>query len=402
MFLYGVFVHSFKSVVDFIMSSDVLLQCPHCGTDRENFEKYYIEVYEHTMCSACDNLVASSTIHDVVLLKDNEHDANYPTSYSCNHCDQDGSDDQSENIVDISDVGCEIDLIDNGRARCNELLPLSLNNKPGLKNSYSAFNFEEKKNTSVATRSVATLDNGELSRDSLKKARELHFQSLSCTNCTSPGSQLVPVEGIKDIFHCLSCFSVHGVDDSMNYYDLLQKGDYMVEACGDCGNIDPNLFLLEYGSNPDSVSLKCVMCSDMAEQSESKGTGDTGQENKLDPCVKDLIQYECKCNNSSSELQEIVIHSSSNTVFVKCWICEREDMIALPGSISSAVDIPAAGDGMSTGRTRITSLSDIQIGDHIAWHQHLGYWHHAIVTEVSGGQIRVMHYNGPSLPNKGM
>jgi len=432
-----------------IMSSDVQLHCPHCGTDKENFEKNYIagesEVYEYTMCSVCGNLVASSTIHDVLLkgieYKENTCNQTLDASCGCNHRDQDGSVDQSEHIVDRSDVGCEIGLIDNGRATCNESLPLSLNNNQTVKNSCSAYSFEEKKNSAVAISSLVTLDNGDLSRDSLKKARELHFQSLSCTNCTGPGSHIVPVEGVKDIFHCSSCFSVHGVDDSMNYYDLLQKGDYMVEACIDCGNNDPYFFLLEYGSDPDSISLKCMKCSHIAEQSESKSTGDTGEKNTLDQCMKELIHYECKCNNSNSELQEIFIDSSSNTVFVKCWICQREDMIALPFNffkakicpcnnsesfdvkfdeygyvsrlvcewcqaemdcgVSSAVDVPAAGDGTSTGRTRITSFSDIQIGDHIAWHQFLGYWHHAIVTEVNGGQIRVIHYNGPSVPNKG-
>lgn len=421
------------------MSFDhVLRYCPHCAADRENFEKNYFEgdgeMHEYTVCTACGNLITSFTIHDDLRNSDEQKEncSTLNTSNSCNINDQDKFGAQSDEVIDISDITCKIDLTDDDG--CTKSQPLFFNNNNRqLRNSCSTFSFEEKQNTTVADKALATLDNGELSRESLRLARQVHCQHLSCIDCSNPGSQILPVEGMKDIFHCSSCFSVHGVDDSMNYYDLLQKGNYIVEACIMCGNSDPNLFLLECGSSTNSVNLRCVQCSDMAHGAEDR--------NVLGQNMKEYIHYECKCSNSNSVMQKIDIDESSNTVFVKCLICQREDMIALPYSglkpsictcsdecvdmqfdeygyvsrlvcvrckaemdcgISGAADVAAAGDGRSMGRTRITSLTDIQIGDHIAWHQFLGYWHHAIVTEVSGGQIRVIHYNGPNLPNKGM
>jgi len=430
------------------MSSDVPSCCPHCEADQEKFDKTYLGVYECIICSACRNLVASSKICGEVFLQDMEDKENYPASDasdSCNQYDEGASDEWKENVIDVYDVSCEIDLIDNGYKRCteSEFLPLD-HHQRRLRNSCSVYGFEEQRNVrDFAVAQSATLDNGDLSRDSLKQAREHHCLYLRCTNCSSPDS-LMPVEGIKDIFHCSNCFSVHGVDDSINYYDLLQKGDYVVEACVECGNSDPDLFCLECGSSPDSIELRCVKCSDMAQGSEYEGVGDveiTEEGNALDQHMKEWIHYECKCKNSNPELQNIQVDVDHNTVFVKCWSCLREDMIALNdfkpklctcnnresvdvkfdehGYVSrlvclqchaemdcgaaSAADIPAAGDGTSTGRTRVLSINDIQIGDHIASHQFLGYWHHAIVTEVDrdDGQIRVVNYNGPSA-NKGM
>ena len=430
------------------MSCDIPPHCPHCGSDKENFDMSYFgaenEVYEHIMCTVCGDLVASSTIPDEVSAHDIHHDEKYPTfdaSDGCSMYDEDASSERNDNVVDLSDVNCEVNLIDDDHAIYTE----SLNHHQRLKSSYSAFNFEEKQNATVTTTLSATLDNGELSGEFLRQARQLHCQSLSCTNCTSFDSEMLPVEGMKDVFHCSCCSWVHGVDDSMNYYDLLQKGDYMVEACATCGNGDPHLFLLECGSGPDSVNLKCMKCSDMTQESqnvESIGDVETGEEdNTLEQCMKEWIHYECKCKNSNSELQKITFDFDSDTVFVKCWVCQREDMIVLSFNdlrpktckctsgksadvkydeygyasrlvclqchaevdcgVSNAADVPAAGDGMSAGRTRISSVGDIQIGDHIAEHRFLGYWHHAIVTEVNGRQIRVVHYNGPGA-HKGM
>lgn len=312
-------------------------------------------------------------------------------------------------MIDISDVRCEIDLLDDGHAGCNESLPLSANDHQTLKNSYSDFTVEEKEYIAAGATQSATLDNGDLSKHSLRQARDTYCQSLSCTNCTSLMSQMLPVEGMRDVFHCSSCSSVYGVDDSINYYDLLRKGNYNVEPCITCGNTDPNWFLLEYGSSPGTIDLRCMKC---------------------------MINYECKCKNSNPELQKIDIDFSSNTILVKCWVCEREDVKVLPkpqlctcnnskltevrfdeyGYVSRLVclqchaevdcgvpgtaDSAASGENAS-GRKRILCLSDIHIGDHIAWHQSLGYWHHAIVTDVSAGHIRVIHYDGPCLPKKG-
>lgn len=420
------------------MSSTVLLYCQYCGTDTQSCDVKYFggeaEVYEYIVCSVCENLLASSTMHDK---------ESYPTVDASGNFDRDASGDGNENMIDVEDIGL-IDLTNDGDAGCTESLPLSLNHHQSLKNSYSDFDFEEKENFKVTSAYSSALDNGELSRESLKQARELYCRSLSCSSCTSPGSQIQPVEGVKDVFHCSSCSDIVGVDDSMNYYDLLQKGDYEVEACVSCLNRDPNLFVLERGNDPDSISLRCMRCGSTSDGIENRSSRDLetiADQNTLEQCMKEWIHYECKCKNADSDMQLIKFDRNSNTVFVKCWSCEGEDVISLnsykpkictcstseqqvnvkfdeygyalqviclqcraemdcgePGTLDSC----AAGDGRSTGRTRITCPTDIQIGDHIALHQLLGYWHHAIVTNVAGLQIRVVHYNGPNLPHKGM
>jgi len=309
-----------------------------------------------------------------------------------------------------------------------------------LRSSCSAFDFEEQQNVRVgAAGRSASLDNGDLSGDSLRQTRDLYCRRLSC-GCTSPGSQLLPVEGLKGIFSCSGCSLVHGIDDSMNYYDLLQRGHYVVEACDVCGNNNPDLFVIEAGSTPDSVTLRCisVKCRDVVPESLSEGVANMEITEQEDTCIKEWIQYECKCKNSNSDLQKISIDHNSSTVFVKCLVCEREDMIRLDFKpkgcrcnssdcvdvrfdefgyasqlvclkcntemdceASSIGDTRAAGDGASIGRMRISSISEIHVGDHIAWHQASGYWLHAIVTQVNGAQIRVVCYDGPSLANKG-
>jgi len=435
-----------------VMPSDVPLYCQYCGTDSANFDVKYlpgdIEVYEYIVCGKCGDVVKSFPVlatHD-----DTEHESRREgVSSSYGQCDQSASGDWSGNVADVSDICCEIDLTDDdddGNTRCtDELSAFALYDHQMLKNSSSAFSFQRQQNAEVASPRSATLDNRELSRDSLKVTREHYIRSLSCGSCTGLGSEILPVEGLKDVFYCSGCSSVHGVDDSMNYYDLLQRGNYAVEACASCGNTNPYLFMLEQGSSLDSITLRCMNCSG-AEGGDSGNTGDVGEtaavdEHGLAQHLKDWIQYDCKCGNANSDLQRITFESDSNAIFVKCWVCQREDVITLdsfkPNICSCdnnsdsvdvkfdeygyaarlvclqchaemdcggpcASDVAAAGDGTSTGRTRISSQSDIQIGDHIALHRMLGYWHHAIVTDVDGWQIRVVHYNGPSLPNKGM
>lgn len=92
-------------------------------------------------------------------------------------------------------------------------------------------------------------------------------------------------------------------------------------------------------------------------------------------------------------------------VDTKCWVCQQEDMDAFdfkPKACTCNRSDLVAGDGISPRQTRISCVSEIRIGDHIAWHQRMGYWHHAIVTEINGTELRVLHYNGPNLPNKGI
>jgi len=349
----------------------------------------------------------------------------------------------NEDVIEVSesDDSChEVDPVNAEDAMCIDDSVTQPLNQQRLRNSLSSFNIGESPNFTIAaaTHSAASLDNGEMSRQALEQAREYYCQHLSCT-CTNTGAQLLPVEGLKGIFHCDSCLSVHGIDDSMNYYDLLQKGDYMVEPCPNCGNTDPRQFCLEAGSTPDAIRLRCMKCCDVGQDNESVGGVEmAGEDDVFDTHIKQWIHYECKCNNSVSELMEMQFDSKSHAVFVKCLACDREDMVVLdfqpkvctcknsdnidvrfdeygyPSQlvclkcqaemdcgVSVAGDIPAGGDGTSTGRVRILSMCDLQIGDHIAWHQLLGYWHHAIVTEVNGARIRVVHYNGPNLPNKG-
>jgi hypothetical protein len=49
-----------------------------------------------------------------------------------------------------------------------------------------------------------------------------------------------------------------------------------------------------------------------------------------------------------------------------------------------------------SARTKIPNVREVadylKPGDHIAWHRQLGYWHHAIVTEITSIGIRVIHW----------
>jgi len=423
-----------------------LLQCPSCGKDDFDTEyfKHETECWEYITCHGCDELVASSSycIQDgderLPVMEQIEHDLAASDFGSCSQCDQDASGDRNAEVIDLTDIY----LTEDEQMMCIE----SMDYHQALKNSCSAFNFAEQHGVINVAARPATLDNGELSRETLKQARELFRQNLACS-CASPDSEILPVDGINDVFCCSVCSLVHGVDDSVNYYDLLEKGDYVVEACVECGNTDPNLFCLDSGSTPDSVILRCMKCSAATRETDGESFDaavDSEEETLLDKCIKEWIQYECKCANAVSELQKIVIDSSSetSTVFVKCWVCLREDMIKLDfkpkfctcstgdnvevrydefGYVSklfcsrcraemdcgppTAADVPAAGDGTSLGRVRIFAVSEIRVGDHLAMHQWLAYWHHMIVIEVNGTQIHVIHYNRPlgcNLLNKGV
>lgn len=110
-----------------------------------------------------------------------------------------------------------------------------------------------------------------------------------------------------------------------------------------------------------------------------------------------VVMMTLKCRRS-------LLTTAVRLFFVKCWVCKQEDTIAFdfkPKACTCNRSDSLAGDGSSPRQTRISCVSEIRLGDHIAWHQRMGYWHHAIVTEINGTEIRVLHYNGPNLPNKG-
>jgi len=416
------------------MSSN-MLQCPHCSVENEIMETVYIEdegtIHEYTMCGVCDNLVASSV---PAVCSDASCGAMEPernslpdcVSNSCNRCDEDASGDHNETILGIPCPDFEFDMPSQTQS---------------VKHSCSsAFQFDENTDIVDIAAYPATSNNGDMSNDSLKQLREVYCQNMTC-DCTGSASEILPVDGVKGVVYCSGCHQVYGLDDTMNYYDLLGRGDYAIEPCDKCGNSDPHLFVIE-SDCLDALSLRCLKCGDVDQDGENASVNDiemTDESDVWEMYLKEWVHYECRCGKSNPDLQKITPNLENGIIFVKCLVCQREDQIMLDAKPKicscgddscvdikfdefgyasklmclqcraemdcgpdAVADVPATGDGTPTGRTRITAISYIQIGDHIAWHQLLGYWHHAIVTDVNGMQIRVINYNGPCFPQKGM
>jgi hypothetical protein len=156
------------------------------------------------------------------------------------------------------------------------------------------------------------------------------------------------------------------------------------------------------------------------------------QEHGISMLDASLIDYECKCKKSTSDTITIKLDESSNTIFIRCLVCDRENFVAFNPKnckcndstghniifdelgfvlkvecvvchatvdcrVDRKVDVTtcATGDGTPMGRTNIRSFTELKTGDHIAWHQRLAYWHHAIVVDVRDDKIQVINYDGP-------
>ena len=261
--------------------------------------------------------------------------------------------------------------------------------------------------------SVDSVPSGDIDKETMKCLSELMCQQ-PCHKCHQ--RTLVPLEGLPNVFECEACQMVCGFDDSTNYFDLLkflECGKYRVEACPVCGNDDPYSFLVVNSDVEDQIALKCLLCKKIE------------CEKKVDTLIK------CnQCYNINEELFSVT-SDDYNSIFLKCWQCDNEEVITPTicgcaedseyifdefGYISQIVcprcqksmktndnskDATKVGDGSNSGRSRVNTLEILRKGDHIAWHQALGYWHHAIIIDAEPGSLNVVHYNGPNI-NKGI
>jgi hypothetical protein len=153
----------------------------------------------------------------------------------------------------------------------------------------------------------------------------------------------------------------------------------------------------------------------------------------VEPSTDAEAAISCSCGNDNRDLFEVVKNDSGSVVYVRCWNCNGE-FRATPrvcgcsdelggnshdvvfdefGYVSKVIchrckaevdcgaknSVPSTVNGeTSLGRTRVEALTMLGRGDHIAWHQPLSYWHHAIVSGVDSrnNEITVINYNGPN------
>jgi len=154
------------------------------------------------------------------------------------------------------------------------------------------------------------------------------------------------VEGINNIFSCSYCDNVIGFDNLHSYYELLpflETGDYRVKPCRFCKNDDAAMFTLE--KTGEQAEIKCSRCLRFQHEIEAM-----------------TVSEKDNAKDDDKKAQSTGVPSKR----VRC-----------------------------RGRTEVKHLSLLRRGDHIAWHQSLAYWHHALIEEVAEDWLHVIHYNGP-------
>lgn len=286
----------------------------------------------------------------------------------------------------------------------------------------------------------STVDIGELSHEKLKQACTKFAQFACCPNCSAVGRELNEVEGLKSVLWCTQCGTTFGLDDTINYYELMQaleQGQYEVEPCIRCGNADPNEFVLcernDGSGDGEKIGLKCMKCSDGDSGCDSAPSSiasfDICDED-ADTAEPDHLQISCRCTNNNPELFEVVKDHNGSIVSIQCWkckcklhvtpavcicgndqrhefdfdefgyvsklVCKRCKAELDCGAKSAVPRVDSSGNPL--GRSRVETLELLKPGDHIAWHQFLSYWHHAIVTNVDtwNNTITVVNYDGPN------
>lgn len=244
-----------------------------------------------------------------------------------------------------------------------------------------------------------------------------------CIHCgCSDSGLLVPVAGDSNVMFCHNCERVSGADDSMNFYDYQKFIDNCrVTACTSCGNDDPEKFIFVQdqgdGNGQSTLAIKCIICESLPQKQQqqevkiscscekcgnmdmtkfeiSSDANDTlksvckacGNTKRVE--VGSVSGLECTCSTANAQYQ---FDEFGYIVLVKCEGCGSSMSM---DNVSPDAKLP--NDGSSRGRTKVISLDMIRRGDHIAWHQSLGYWHHAVVLEVQFYLVQVIHYNGPA------
>jgi hypothetical protein len=223
-------------------------------------------------------------------------------------------------------------------------------------------------------------------------------------------------------------------------YDLITAlggENYTVEPCLECGNTDAHFFSVEFRGNGSSeATLSCMKCSQHNQaralndsipmEVDCADVGSTQSDNCDEPFIP---MIECKCENNREDIR-VMEDEKGDVVGYKCYTCKSfiklqpmkcccsdgaehdivydqfgyvDKIICLVCKAEQSCEARTATPSSESacdpcGRTRVESLLMLKRGDHIAWHQFLSYWHHAIVISVDeiGGWIRVIHYNGPN------
>ena len=245
-------------------------------------------------------------------------------------------------------------------------------------------------------------------------------------------------QDIPGLRHCEMCGTCSGVDDSMtlnDLKDLLSKAEYRTTPCAKCSNCDVNQFMFE--ENQDEVKLRCMECDTyvtVEDEHASEGHAKSSSKSKS-PSVSNM-SVQCECGNHDPELFIISVDDNGDPCEVECTNCHRQftcnyhfDIACYCGNVNQEryhytfkdcdelvkvtcqqcersyqpkewLRLSALSNrskSLILPKTEIRSIYDLDEGDHITWHRDIGYWHHAIIVEVGylSRQLKVIEYDGP-------
>ena len=257
---------------------------------------------------------------------------------------------------------------------------------------------------------------------SKQEMRELQEQVylLPCNNCGNTDDAKFSyvcdeTDGAILCRYCEVCRGYFGADDSMGLnqlLQLLQSGLLKTTRC-QCGNDDVEKFVFDevHIGDGKSIVLKCTVCeneTDVVDEDDidvsSAGDdvetpGDT-QEDALANLMlqmkktKELKeQAACQCDSIDPAHYNVYLDMYGRVSKVECTNCDQ--------TYTPVKDKQSYGDDNldPPARTRIRAMADLKPGDHIAWHQSLGYWHHAIIVNMeqhsTASKLLVIEYSGP-------
>ena len=154
---------------------------------------------------------------------------------------------------------------------------------------------------------------------------------------------------------CLRCNDLVGLDDSVDteqFLTQLHDGEY--QFC-DCGNSNINALII-------ATEIGCIIC-------EICGTVITSWS------ASDDNSFQADVVNSNAS-------ASSTSTSTKLLVADPKNEASRP---------------TIEGRTKITNFRDLQKGDHVMMERlnFTGYWHHAIVYEVTGENRMILIHFSP-------
>ena len=248
---------------------------------------------------------------------------------------------------------------------------------------------------------------------SLQKAQDIVFR-LPCKCGTLDPDKLLFIEDrdghilARQCSHCQTCT---GVDDSLSMEDLasmLEESRVKVDPCLNCGNDDP----YEIGCvalECEQFILVCKICNstyyDSHTQSESGCLAVPDEEKATVESDQWNTPHCAVCKNENDACFSVHFDEIAGVpVLIECLVCGQFVCLDASGTPEEEMGRGASQGtkfkliGRPIGRRKLTNTCGLVPGDHIAWHQKLAYWHHALITKISRfdpNRMKVIHYTGP-------